>query len=394
MWASHAGRPGRGVVGSGRITATLPPRLSLVEEPPSVASPGVPTDPLVTVIVVVHGGAVADLTRCLQSVSASRAVRVQLIVVDNASPDGGAASRQAVDRLSPGLATLVALAQNRGFAAGVNAGLARRRGEYVLLLNDDAEVGPGAIARCVEVLAAQPSNVVAVAPVVHLADQPDTIDSAGLVLRANGEAFSAGIGQPDLGQFRTGERVLGPCFAAALVRSAAFDPGSVGLLDERYFLYYEDVDWALRATLSGHATVVVADAGVHHGHARSTRHLGEARRYRLVQRNLLVCAVLNLSPGGAARVFWGRLIVHAKGLVTGPYRRERVTALAGALAMIPRALLERRGRRRRMTRADLAAFVFAEDAEPYFDATTYRATNEPAAHEAARRRLVRGGLSR
>jgi GT2 family glycosyltransferase len=214
------------------------------------------------------------------------------------------------------------------------------------------------------------------------------------VTRANGEAFSAGIGQPDLGQFRTGERCLGPCFAAALVRSSAFDPSSVGPLDERYFLYYEDVDWALRATLSGRATVLVADAGVRHGHARSTRHLGEARRYRMVQRNLLVCAALNLSLAGAARTFWGRTLVHAKGLVTGPYRRERVLAITGALAMLPRALLDRRARRRRMTRADLAAFVFAEDAEPYFDATTYRATHDQAAHDAAQRRLIRGGAPR
>ncbi len=346
-----------------------------------------PADPLVTVIVVVHGGPVAELTRCLESVRASRGVRLQVVVVDNASPDGGAAARDAIGALAPGTATLLTLAENRGFAAGVNAGLARRRGEYVLLLNDDAEVDPGAIARCVEVLRAQPPEVVAVAPVVHLADQPGTIDSAGLVLRPNGEAFSAGIGQPDLGQFRTGERCLGPCFAAALVRSTAFDPASVGPLDERYFLYYEDVDWALRATLSGRATVLVADAGVRHGHARSTRHLGEARRYRLVQRNLLGCAVLNLSPAGATRVFWGRLAVHAKGLVTGPYRRERLMAVAGALAMLPRVLLDRRARRRRVNRADLAAFVYAQDATPYFDATTYRATGDPDAHDAAQRRL-------
>jgi GT2 family glycosyltransferase len=339
------------------------------------------------VIVVVHGGAATELTRCLRSVSASRGVRLQLVVVDNASPDGGAAAREAVDQVPAGMVTLVALTENRGFAAGVNTGLARRRGEYVLLLNDDAEVDPGAIARCVEVLRAQPPEVVAAAPVVHLADQPGIIDSAGLVLRPNGEAFSAGIGQPDLGQFRTGERCLGPCFAAALVRSSAFDPGSVGLLDERYFLYYEDVDWALRATLSGRTTVLVADAGVRHGHARSTRHLGEDRRYRMVQRNLLVCAALNLSLAGAARIWWGRHVVHAKGLVTGPYRRERITAITGALAMLPRALVDRRARRRLMTRADLCAFVYSQDAEPYFDAATYQATGDPAARDAAQRRL-------
>jgi hypothetical protein len=212
------------------------------------------------------------------------------------------------------------------------------------------------------------------------------IDSVGIVLRPNGEAFNAGIGQPDIGQFTDGEEVLGPCFAAALLRSDALDPHAVGPLDERYHLYYEDVDWVLRSRRHGWRTLAVTSAVVHHRHAASTRRLGEARRYGLVQRNLLLCVAKNLPLRDVVRIWWARVVVHVKGTITGPYRWPRWRALAGAVLRLPAALAARRAD---PPLADPErVFAFAEGMEPFFDVERYAASADPAARRAAERRLA------
>lgn len=350
--------------------------------------------PRVSAVVVVHGGDADRLERCVASLAGSVGVELELVLVDNASPDGGALTRSVAARHAGRLAvTVIDLTANRGFAAGVNAGLRSAHADLVWLLNDDAAVGPDTIARCAALLASAGPDVVAVAPVVHLdgltsPSGAPVIDSAGLVLRPNGEAFSAGLGQPDLGQYRTGEDCLGPCFVAGLFRRAAFDRANVGPVDERYFLYYEDVDWAVRAARLGQRVLRLADSGVVHGHARTASRLGEGQRYRLVQRNLLVFATLNLSAGRAARVWLQRCVTHAKGLVTGPYRWHRIVAVARAVISLPGTLRDRRHRPQAST-DEQAIFAHAVGERPFLVAGTFAVEDTAGAESAARARLDR-----
>lgn len=343
----------------------------------------------VTAIVVVHASSPVRLLQCFTSLAGSQGVEVDLVVVDNASADGGQAIREALGSLD---ATVVRLDRNGGFAAGVNTGLARTTTELVWIMNDDAAVAPDSIARCVRALRRSGPDTVAIAPIVHVAGltSPEghpVIDTAGLVVRPNAEAFSAGLGQPDLGQYRSGEACLGPCFVAGLFRADAFLPHKVGLLDERFFLYYEDVDWAARARRGGWRVERLGDSGVTHVHAGSTRALGEARRYRIVQRNLLVFAVLDLSPRRACAVWANRLLVHTKGVVTGPYRRERLLAVLGALRRLPGAISGHRDRRRMFREPDDVLFVDADDEVPFLEAGTFRVSDPAAAERAALARL-------
>jgi GT2 family glycosyltransferase len=330
------------------------------------------TTPRITAVVVVHGSSAEQVAACVDSLLRSEGVDVFVVLVDNASPDGGRATRpwMSRDRVS-----VVHSARNDGFAAGVNQGLARRRrGDLIWLINDDATVAPTALATCAAMLGAHP-GAIAVAPRVMLANEPDRVDSIGVVLRPNGEAFNAFIGQRWAGQVSNGDEVLGPCFGAALFRSDAFDANVVGTIDERYRLYYEDVDWDLRARRAGLRTVAAVDAVVMHQHAASTRLLGEAARYELVQRNLLLCATKNFTLRRAAAVWGGRLIVHAKGVVKGPYRLQRVRSLLRGVVGAPSALLARRTRPRPAPGYDeLTDFAFADGMSPMFDPETYRAT--------------------
>ena len=332
------------------------------------------TAPRITAVVVVHGSPAATVAACVESLLGSAGVDVHVVLVDNASPDGGAAC--APWRQHEHVA-VVTSTRNDGFAAGVNQGLLRRRsGDLIVLLNDDATVAPDALLQCAASLEAYP-GAIAVAPRVMLANEPDRIDSIGVVVRQNGEAFNAFIGQPWEAQVADGDEVLGPCFGAALFRPDAFEPQMVGPIDERYRLYYEDIDWGLRARRCGFSTVACTDAVVLHEHAASTRMLGEAARYELVQRNLLLCVAKNFPASLALRAWLSRLVVHAKGLVTGPYRVQRLRSIARALLGLPGALVARRRLGRPLDPAQMEPwFAFAHGKSPNFSAETYRSVVE------------------
>ncbi len=343
-------------------------------------------------MVVVHGSDAATVQSCVESLLGSKDVDMHVVLVDNASPDGGAACSPWRDRDVDGV-HLITSTQNAGFAAGVNIGLVHRRhGDMICLLNDDATVEPTALLKLTAVLA-DDRSIVAAAPRVMLAGQPDFIDSIGVVIRSNGEAFNAFIGQRWNDQVHDGADVFGPCFGAALFRADAFDATAVGAdafdttsvgadafdatavgpIDERYRLYYEDIDWSLRAQRIGLRTVAVTDAVVFHQHAASTRLLGEPARYELVQRNLLLCAAKNFTIAAALRVWGARIVVHAKGIIKGPYRAERVRSIARAVWGLPSVLMARRQLPRVRAVDEQTLFAYSAGLEPNFDTDTYRA---------------------
>jgi len=328
----------------------------------------------ITSVVVVHGSPAETVRACVQSLLDSVDVDVHVVLVDNASPDGGAAC--APWRATPRV-TIVRSLRNGGFAAGVNQGLARQRpGDLVMLLNDDATVSPEALTRCASQLATHP-EAIAIAPRVMLANEPDRIDSIGVVIRPNGEAFNAYIGQPWTGQVDDGAEVFGPCFGAAMFRPNAFGSEGVGSIDERYFLYYEDIDWGLRARRSGWSTVAATDAIVFHQHAASTRLLGEPARYELVQRNLLLCVAKNFSARRALAAWAQRIVVHTKGLITGPHRAQRVLSIGSALLRLPGVIVSRHRVAVPANEYDeRATLAFAEGQFPQFNTETYRATRD------------------
>jgi hypothetical protein len=339
--------------------------------------------PSVDAIVVVYGPDRSMLTRCIDSLVASRGVQVRVILVDNGSPRPVPAPE--------GVHRLVRRDHNGGLGAAVNTGWQFTTADVVMLINDDAWVEPDAVRRCVDRLLAAP-DVLAVAPKVLMdsaGPAAPVIDSCGLVIRSNGEAFGAGVGQPDIGQFDDDRVCFGVCFAAAVLHREAWQ--RVGPVDERYFLYYEDVDWALRAWAQGVVTALEPAAVVHHVHAASTRRMGEARRYSMVQRNLLLCATANFGAGRAARVWAGRIVVHAKGLITGPYRVARLYAVTAALRGLPAALV---ARRRRPPLVDEAGvFAFAEGLRPHIVEGTFVATASQQAADDAAARLRRRSIS-
>ena len=344
-------------------------------EPATPSTPERP--PAVSAVVVVYNTLEDRLDRCLTALRASVGVTVEIIVVDNGST---------VPVQAPLADRVLQRAANGGFAAGVNDGIrTAAAANWIAIVNDDAVVGPDLLARCVAAIGAAGERCVAAAPkVLFDGTGAPHLDSCGLVVRPSGEAFSAGAGQPDIGQFDDDRTVLGPCMSAAVFRRDAFT--TVGMLDERYFMYYEDVDWAVRAHLSGHVTAFVPEAVAAHEHAASTRSFGERRRYRLVQRNLLLCATANLSWRSVLSIWMGRFVAHGKALIKGPDHWSGVVSLLTAAAHTPSALCARRARRAAAILPDTDVFAFADGLTPFVDATAYRPDGSDAARRAAEAR--------
>ena len=138
--------------------------------------------------------------------------------MDNGSADG---STELVRAEFPG-ATVVALARNRGFGAGVNAGLERSSGEFVLLLNNDATVEPEAVGELLRVAEAAP-DVGSVAAQMRFADRPQTINSAGIGIDRLGVAYDRLLGASASASERAPVEVFGASGGAALWRRVALE---------------------------------------------------------------------------------------------------------------------------------------------------------------------------
>lgn len=187
-----------------------------------------------------------------------------ILVIDNGSQDDSAEILATV--LLPHELTL--LDANVGFAAGCNAGLRHamaQQYEYALLLNNDAFPAPDMLHRLVEEVG---TDIALLIPAIYYEDDPKRIWFGGATQHPlTLEMRNRRQGEHDDGDLRTQdvEYVVGTCLLVNLAAVTA-----VGLLDQRYFMYYEDLDWSQRFRHAGYRLRMVADAHLYHRIALSS----------------------------------------------------------------------------------------------------------------------------
>jgi GT2 family glycosyltransferase len=202
--------------------------------------------PRVSVIVPVWNR--ADLTfACLRALAAQAGVPFETIVVDNGSADETAALLANVDGVR-----VLRNGTNRGFTIAANVGAANARGEFLLFLNNDAELLPGALANLVASARAIP-NVGAVGGKLVLPD--GRLQEAGSIVWADGSCEAYGRGGDPLAPEYAFERPVDFCSGALLLTPRAVFAELSGF-DEGYApAYYEDADYCVRLWMRGHPVV-------------------------------------------------------------------------------------------------------------------------------------------
>ncbi|MEV5719620.1 glycosyltransferase [Amycolatopsis mediterranei] len=255
--------------------------------------------PLVSVIVVNYHGS-DDTITCLRALAEHDYPELELICVDN-SADGAEAARirEAVPR-----AQVVEAGRNTGFAGGCNLGAKHAKGTVLAFLNNDARPAPGWVSAAVAELRAQP-RVAAVASKVLDWDGTGTdFVDGGLTWFGMGYKRHAGSPLADVpaAEHEVAKDVLFGTGSAMFVRAGVF--AELGGFDERFFMFYEDVDLGWRLNLRGWRVRYVPESLTYHRHHATMASVDAPETGRetfLLERNALAALYKNLSDETLAR---------------------------------------------------------------------------------------------
>ena len=284
---------------------------------------------MIVAVVLTYAAPEGMVEACVDSLLAADHLHL-VVVVDNGD--------RAAARLADRPVEVVVTGDNLGFAGGMNVGIRRALAlgaEHVLILNDDVVVEPGFVAPLVGALRAD-ERLGVVQPKLLLPGEPVRIASMGVALGLDGAGVDVAMGESD-GPELAADRTIEAFTGGAALLSARF-LADVGLFDERYFMYYEDVDLSLRGAERGWTYRCVAGSRVvHEGGVSAWHETVRLRTVYLRERNRVWTAV-RFRPGGvAARAVW----LSVRRLRWAP-RRTHAVALAAALAAVPRLVVARR----------------------------------------------------
>lgn len=232
-------------------------------------------------VVIVNTDTLAYLQRCLDTIpEASKGITPEVLIVDNASRDG---SYQWVRRTRPEV-HLIALSENVGFARANNFALREAHGRYALLLNPDMELTAGCVSEVVRFLDTHPDVGICGIRLLKMDGQLDWSCRRSLPTPWNvlsrllqlhrGFPRSPFFTAYELRHLNPGEIYdVGAVSGAFMMVRMALTP-EVGLMDERFFLYAEDVDYCTRVVAAGYRTV-------YYGKCLAYHHKGAAVRQAL-----------------------------------------------------------------------------------------------------------------
>jgi len=197
------------------------------------------------------------LADCLHSIRWQIYSYWWVIVVDNGSSDE---SVQFLRKEFPEVRCIV-LIENTGFSAAVNTGIRAGSRALVFLLNNDTELAEDCLQRLVEAEEKLPQYAY-FAPKMLNYHQREFLDGAGEGYLRGGAGYRLGTMERDVEPYDCPRRVFGACGGAALYRRQLF--ADVGVFDEDFFAYLEDVDFNLRASRIGRYCFYVPEARVYH----------------------------------------------------------------------------------------------------------------------------------
>ena len=261
-------------------------------------------------VVVTNWNGQQWLSTCLGALGEQSYQGFEVIVVDNGSTDG---SVEYLTESHPSV-RVIANGSNLGFPAAVNQGIRASEGAYVVTLNNDTSADPGWLAALVDA-AESDSRVGMCASKMLFSESPQIINSTGICIDRAAIAWDRLVGERDDPAEKEPVEIFGPCTGAALYRREMLD--EIGLFDDDFFIYLDDVDLAWRARLAGWRCLHVPTARILHHHSAT---MGEGSPFKnfLLGRNK-VWLVLKNYPMPSGLLYLPLVLLYDLG--TLPYQQ-------------------------------------------------------------------------
>jgi GT2 family glycosyltransferase/glycosyltransferase involved in cell wall biosynthesis len=265
--------------------------------------------PIVSVVLVNYRG----LTDTLEAIDHLRSVEwpaesLDIIVVDNASGDDSVSTLSKL----PGI-TVVASPTNRGFAGGCNLGVQKATGEVVAFLNNDAKPHPHWISAAMATMSTSP-RIGAIASSVFDWDGKN-IDYQGSAMAWYGMGYRPLTGRKRSAKTDPSRReVLFGTGSAMFVRRDVFE--ELGGFDERFFMFFEDVDFGWRLNLAGWSFVHEPDSIAFHKFHQSMSSIPPYQEQFLLERNALFALIKNIGEDRFPTVLAGAMLASNRRALT------------------------------------------------------------------------------
>jgi GT2 family glycosyltransferase len=218
--------------------------------------------PLISIVIPNWNGALF-LPACLDSLESQTFKDFETIVVDNGSTDNSI--RLLKSRYK--WVNIKSLAKNEGFAGGCNRGMSAAEGEWVVLMNNDTEADKNWLKKIAAAIDKMPDYSFFATKILRF-DKREILDGTGDFISRSLFVFRYGQFDTDKGQYDSLGEIFSPCGASAVYSKKMLD--DIGMLDEDFFAYLEDIDLGMRAHIAGYKGFFVPDSIIYHIGGAST----------------------------------------------------------------------------------------------------------------------------
>ena len=248
---------------------------------------------LISIIILNYNGE-HFLKNCLDSVLKETDREIEIIVVDNNSPDNsGIKFSKEYSKCK-----FILNKKNVGVPEGFNIGIRNSNGEFIVLLNNDLIVTPGWLDQFF--IAFEKCGNALYQPKFLKMKNLNELDGTGNMINLFGFAFARGKGKEDLGQYEKMEEISYASGTCMFCPKKIFD--DIGLFDEKFFAYHEEVDLGWRARLFGYKSHYVPKTIIHHYGSAQWKwsdekfYLLERNRWLVLLKNYSLSTILKLLP--------------------------------------------------------------------------------------------------